>query len=162
MKRIENLAIPFGISVAILLLAGCQTNPSQPAAAEQTASPADTRPCAQNFKVNGSMVSFSGKSYQNQMSMTGVNQKTAIERAGKAIAIEGMTVVSMDKEAGFISASNAVTMGKGATAPFAVSVDQGKNAVNVTMKFQTAFGQIASEDSVKEFFCKIATAIKGS
>lgn len=158
MKPIKVAAV----SLFCIALTACVSNSTKPSegAATTPPPPEDTRACAKNFAVEGSAMSMSGKSYQNKMKIAGVTKKTAIERASKAIALEGMTIAAVDKDAGLISASNQVTMGKGATAPFTVGVEQEKSGVDVTMRFRTAFGQSASDSTVKDFFCKIANAIE--
>jgi hypothetical protein len=122
---------------------------------------ANDQPCAQNFKVEGSAMSPSGKSFQTFALVPGVTRQLAMERASKHIALEGLTLTLVDREMGLLTASNKVIGGKGDTSPFVISFEDAGTGQNVKMKFKTGFGQVASEDMLRTKFCSTFAAIEG-
>jgi len=141
---------------ALALLSGCVTMPG-----EQTAStPEDARPCARNFVVEGSSLSPSGTQYKNTVFVPGVSMKNAMDRASKQIALEGMTITTLDREGGLIVAANKVISAKVDTVPLVVTFEQVKDGLKLEMKFRNGFGQLTSEDTVRNGFCNIVSAIE--
>lgn len=152
--KIVRRAIPS--LAALALVSGCVTMPG----AQTTPTAEDARPCARNFVIEGSALSPSGTQYKNTMLVTGVSMKNAMDRASKQIALEGMTITTLDREGGLIAASNKVIGGKGDTVPLVVIFEQVKDGLKLEMKFRNGFGQLTSEDTVRNGFCNIVSAIE--
>lgn len=141
---------------ALALVSGCVTMPG----AQTTPTPEDVRPCTRNFVTEGSVLSPSGTQYKNTVFVTGVSMKNAMDRASKQIALEGMTITTLDREGGLIVAANKVLGGKGDTVPLIVTFEQVKDGLKFEMKFRNGFGQLTSEDTVRNGFCNIVAAIE--
>jgi hypothetical protein len=141
---------------ALALVSGCVTMPG----AQTTSTPEDARPCARNVVVEGSSLSLSGTQYKNTMFVPGVSKKNAMDRASKHIALEGMTITTLDREGGLIVAANKVISAKVDTVPLVVTFEQVKDGLKLEMKFRNGFGQLTSEDIVRNGFCDIVSAIE--
>jgi len=83
-----------------------------------------------------------------------------MDRASKQIALEGMTITTLDREGGLIVAANKVISAKVDTVPLVVTFDQVKDGLKLEMKFRNGFGQLTSEDTVRDGFCNIVLAIE--
>lgn len=142
------------VLVLLLLANGCASAPSIPVAST------DARPCARNFTVNGSSISFSGKEYSTNMFIAGVSSKVAIDRASKQIALDGMTITTLDREGGLIAAANKTIAGKGDTVPLITTIESQKDGVQILMKYSTGFGVVTPEDAIRDFFCKVISAVE--
>jgi hypothetical protein len=139
------------------LLSGCANGFGQ---TETSASPNnDPRACAKNFSHDGSLFSLSGVKYMTHAVVPAVQKKDAIERAAKQIALDGLTVNTIDKEGGLITASNHVTAGNGDAVPMVVTVASNKGGVEAQLNFSTRFGQHSSDEDVRNEFCNIVAAM---
>jgi hypothetical protein len=140
---------------ALALVSGCVTMPGP-----QTTTPENVRPCAKNFVIEGSALSPSGTQYKNTVFVSGVSMKNALDRASKQIALEGMTITTLDREGGLIVAANKVVGAKGDTVPLVMTFEQVKDGLKLEMKFRNGFGQLTSDDTVRNGFCSIVSAIE--
>lgn len=140
--------------IAMTALVGCVSTGTSTPVNE------DTRACAKNFAIEGSALSLSGTTYTNFMFIPGVSLKAAMEKASKQIALDGMTITTLDKEGGMIAASNKVVAGKGDTVPLVTIIEPQKGGVQVRLKFSTGFGQVSTEQTVKDGFCRIISAVE--
>lgn len=115
------------------------------------------RVCEANFVTDGSV--FSGKSYKTWQEFSGVTYDVAFRKTAQAVASGGWGTVTPNKDAGIITASQSVTMGKGATAPLNIVV-QSKNGdvIRVEATFNTGPGQSASATTAKAALCKLVEA----
>lgn len=142
------------VSMAVLMSSGCESM------AGKTNQAADTRACVKNFTVEGSMFALSGTAYSTSMFVDKTSKKTAVDRAAKAIALDGWTITTIDRDSGLIAASVSVINGQGSTAPFVTSIETENNGVRVLLKSKTAFGQTSRESDVKDGFCRIISAVE--
>jgi len=125
--------------------------------AASTSAIAETdRACEANFLVEGSF--FTGKTYKTWQEHTGVTYDSSFRKVAQAMASSGWGTVNPNKDLGIISASQSVTMGKGATAPLNVLVKEDGAKVRVEVTFATSAGQSASEDTAKTQLCKLVEA----
>lgn len=137
------------------LLGACVSMPG----ASETAK-VDERACAKSFAVEGSALSITGTKYSTSMFVPGVSVKVAMDRASKQIAMDGMTITTLDREGGLIAASNKVIAGKGDTVPLVSTFEAAKGGVQVRLKFANGFGQVTTEETVRNGFCNIISAIE--
>jgi hypothetical protein len=115
------------------------------------------RPCVTNFTVEGSI--FKGKTYKTWQEFTGVDYDKAFRRVAQAVAENAWGAVNPNKDAGVITAGQAVTMGEGAVAPLNVIVKEGSGGViRIEVNFSTAGGQSASTDTARTELCKLVEA----
>lgn len=145
--------LPTGLILASL--SGCVSLPTM----EQKQ--AETKECAVNFQTTGSSLSLTGKEYITKFFVSNLSKNDAMMRASKKLAEDGLDVKTSDKEGGFLKASNRVIGGSGSQtdAGLFMSFDQIKGGVNISIKYSTSFGQIASEENMRFNFCEIADAI---
>ena len=119
---------------------------------------ADDTQCNNHFSVEGSY--FSGKTYKTWAAFP----KTGTNKAYKAVYAytvkDGWQIGQADKELGIISASQAVSYGKGKTVPLNIIVEQLDSGSKVTMTYATPGGVSSPEDAVKAHFCKTLAAVK--
>lgn len=106
------------------------------------------------------MFALSGTAYSTSMFVDKTSKKTAVDRAAKAIALDGWTITTIDRDNGLIAASVSVINGQGSTAPFVTSIETENNGVRVLLKSKTAFGQTSRESDVKDGFCRIISAVE--
>jgi hypothetical protein len=143
-----------GIAVA-MTMSGCASN--EPVSVKSIAS-TNARPCEQNFTQEGSALSLTGSSYSTHAFVSRVNRKTAIERAAKQLAMDGLQVATIDKDAGLLTAGNRVIGGNGESVPLVLTAEPVKDGVDLKLKFATRFGQMTSVNTIKDNFCKIIDA----
>ena len=116
--------------------------------------------CTANFEVSGSF--FSGKKFTTNVSYPSLKTDQGFKRANAAVTKEGFQIVLSDKETGTISASQQVSGAQGGkTAPLNVLVEEEGSGSKVTFTFATAPMLVATEDSVRDGFCKMAVQIEG-
>lgn len=142
------------------ILAGCVSTGTTSGTTTTAPVVEDSRACAKNFATEGSALSLSGKVFTDSMFVPGVGFKAAMEKASKQIALDGLTITTFDKEGGMIAASNKVIAGKGDTVPLVTIIEPQKGGVLVKLKFSTGFGQVSTEQTVRDGFCRIITAIE--
>lgn len=116
------------------------------------------RPCEANFTVEGSF--WKGKTYRSFQEFPGMTDKAkAIERLAQSLASAGWQSVTPNKDSGVISAAQTVSGGEGAQTPLNVIVkDLPPAGLRVEIVYQTHTGNLASEKSVKQEFCKTLEA----
>src|SRR5438309_703667 len=78
------------------------------------------RPCVINFTEEGSF--FKGRTYKTWQEHTGIEYDKAFRKVAQAVAENNWGAVNINKDIGIITASQAVTMGKGSSAPLNVIV----------------------------------------
>jgi hypothetical protein len=156
----NNITRGFATAGLILLISGCAQLPAVGSSTPEKAAPADTRPCAKNFAVAGSALSLSGTTYTSSVTVAGVSKATAMTKASKQIAQDGLTITTMDREGGMIAAANKVIAGKGDTVPLVVTFEPVKGGLDVRMTFRNGFGQVTTEEVVRNGFCGIVAAIE--
>ena len=118
---------------------------------------ANDRECVRNFTSEGSF--WTGRNFKTHQFITNVTQTVAVGRAMRYLAGDGWHISSTDKELGIISASQAVIMGQGETAPLNVSIEPVTNGVNVVVAFSIAGGMSTPRDAVVNELCAIIEAI---
>lgn len=155
-------SITRGVATAglFLLVSGCAQLPAVGSNSADKPAPADTRPCAKNFAVSGSALSLGGTTYTSSVTVAGVSKATAMTKASKQIAQDGLTITTMDREGGMIAAANKVIAGKGDTVPLVVTFEPAKGGLEVRMTFRNGFGQVTTEEVVRNGFCGIVAAIE--
>ena len=161
-----NVAIKSG--VAFLLVAGlaaCQTQPARDGGVQGAAQTAAVDPnlpaCAKNFEVGGSF--FAGKRYTTHAPLPGLTPDAAYKKTYAEISKRGWQIISSDKDARSISASQGVAFsGAGKTVPFNIMIgeEKGKGS-NVSFVFALSGGLMTSEEGVKTTFCDIVKSIGG-
>jgi len=160
----------FAIAGSALLLCACGstgTSSSTASAAEAkpqqapAAKPAATgAPCAANFVTSGSFVS--GKTFTTNAPLPGVSKDAAFGKAYASLAKKGYQIVQSDKGAGVISAAQAVSFSKGGkNAPLNIVVQGEGKGSSVSFTFSIAGGLSASEDTVRNEFCRITGEMGG-
>jgi len=132
------------------------------AAASPALAVEDQGGCASGFTVSGGF--FSGKQYKTSSSLPGVSGQLAFKRAYASLIKKGYQIVESDKDVGVISASQQViSTSGGKVAPLNILVEPDANAGSkVNFTFSTAGGLMASEDGVRDEFCKITSDIVAS
>ncbi|MEJ8856819.1 hypothetical protein WKW79_19750 [Variovorax robiniae] len=150
-------------AVSALVLSACSstaTSPASPAPeakAQATAAKtaANIAPCAANFASSGSFIS--GKKFSTQVPLPGVSKDTAFTKAYGSLAKTGYQIVQSDKGAGVISAAQGVSFSKGGkSVPLNVVVQSEGKGSSVAFSFSITGGLSASEDAVRDEFCRIA------
>jgi hypothetical protein len=115
--------------------------------------------CNANFSETGSFLT--GKKSTTWVQYSSTAKIDAFTRLYATLAKDGWNIASSDKDAGVISATQAVTFGKGSVAPLTVVVETDGAGSKVTMTFSVAGGQHANTDSVKSKMCSYLTAVEG-
>ena len=137
----------------IALMLTCAVTHSAVAADGKT----DARACEVNFTVDGSL--FSGKTYKTWQEFSSISYDVAFRKTAQAVAANSWGTVNANKDAGVITASQTVTMGKGSTAPLNVVVQEKKAGVlRIDVNYSTGPGQSASTDAARSELCKLAEA----
>jgi hypothetical protein len=115
--------------------------------------------CASNFSVSGNFLS--GKGYKTTVTLPKVNSRIAFKRAYASLTKNGYQIVQSDKEIGSISASQQVTAPDGGkTAPFNALVESASGSGSqIVFTYSTSGGLWASEDSIRDEFCKITSDV---
>jgi hypothetical protein len=141
--------------VLALIVQGC----AQPIDTKEEKSPAitDNRPCAANFKFDGSFLT--GRTFKTSVESP-LPKKTAFSDLVTSIASRGYAIASTDKESGLISANNPVRFGKGSTVPLNATIkDIPSGGSHVDLIFHISGGQTVPVDAVKKEFCEILEPI---
>jgi hypothetical protein len=152
------------LAASTIALTGCiGSMPTQSSSQADSPKSSDTRPCAKNFTVEGSAMSLSGKKYKTNAFVSGVSRNDAMTRASKKLAQDGLNIVTMDKEGGLLVASNKAIAGRGSQddGQFVSTFEPEKGGLMVSMRLGTSFGQVASEDDMRENMCGVIAAISG-
>lgn len=114
----------------------------------------------ENFKVEGNFLI--GKTYKTSAVVSGVRQSDAFNRALAFTVANGFTVTASDREAGVISAAQAVSAGKGKTVPLSVILQPDAGNLKISMSYATSSGVMSPEGAIKQHFClTIAAASEG-
>lgn len=122
--------------------------------ADDDASAAD---CLAHFTSEGNL--FVGKKFSTWVEFPNVAKPDAYSRASLAVSKDGFTIVSSDKEAGILSASQSVSFGKGSTAPLLIVVEPSKaTGSKLTATFRTAGGQATKTETVRMKLCEYLVA----
>ena len=72
-------------------------------------------------------MSPSDTQYKNRVLVAGVSMKNAMDQASTQIALDGMTITTLDRERGLIAAANKVVGGKDDTVPLIMTFKQVKD-----------------------------------
>jgi hypothetical protein len=113
----------------------------------------DTRPCAMNFAVTGSMLA--GQTFTSFEERPGANKSVVYERVVRTLTTKGYNVTSANKDLGIVSALNPIIMGKGSRATLNVAVSDSQNRVRVDTTFAIPGLTGTSISAVREEFCAI-------
>jgi len=109
--------------------------------------------CQAHFTSEGSL--FAGKKFTTWVEFSNVAKLEAYSRAYTAIAKDGYQIVSADKDAGVISASQSVSFGKGTTAPLVVVVEPSNTTGSkLTATFRIGGGQTVKAETVRAKLCE--------
>ena len=134
-----------------LFLSACTVAPPQNLQTD------DTRACAQNFTYDGSF--WVGRTFKTHDFVDGISKSTAVEKAAKELAKQGMAVTNIDKDLGIISANQTVSFGEGRTAPLNVTIDSKNKGVDISMTYSISGGLTTPVNTVKDFFCDVVIAL---
>jgi hypothetical protein len=90
-----------------------------------------------------------------------VKAETAFKRAYASLVKKGYQITHADKDVGMISAAQQVSFSQGGkTAPLNILIEAATRAGSkITYSFSTAGGLSASEDTVRDEFCKITNEV---
>lgn len=113
----------------------------------------DTRACAANFSVTGSVLS--GQTFTSFEERPGANKIMVYDRVVRSLTTKGYNVTSANKELGIVSALNPITMGKGSRATLNVAVSDSQNRVRVDTTFAIPGLTATSTSAVRDEFCVI-------
>ncbi|TCV79199.1 hypothetical protein [Sulfurirhabdus autotrophica] len=106
---------------------------------------------------------MSGKQYKTSAALTGISADKAFKKAYASVVKKGYQIVQSDKNMGMISAAQQVSHSQGGkTAPLNILVESDSSTGStLTFSFSTAGGLMASEDTVRDEFCKITNEVLG-
>lgn len=113
----------------------------------------DTRPCATNFAVKGSMLA--GQTFTSFEERLGANKSVVFERVVRTLTTKGYNVTSANKDLGVVSALNPIIMGKGSRATLNVAVSDSQSRVRVDTTFAIPGLTGTSTSAVRDEFCAI-------
>lgn len=115
--------------------------------------------CTTNFAASGSFLS--GKQYKTSADLPDIAPDAAFKKAYITVAKHGYQITQSDKEVGSISAAQEVSYSKGGkTAPLNLIVEAAPpSGSKISFSFSTAGGLMASGDTVRDEFCKIASEV---
>jgi hypothetical protein len=143
------------ITVALLIIV--LASAAQAAEEPQEPVSTETRPCVKNFTAEGSI--FKGKAYKTWQEFSGLDYDKVFRQVAQAVAENAWGTVSPNKDAGIITAGQAVTMGKGSVAPLNVVIkERSGGVIRVEAIFGTAAGQSTSKDAARTELCKLVEA----
>jgi hypothetical protein len=117
--------------------------------------------CTTNFSVSGNFLS--GKAYKTTVALPKASSRIAFKKAYASLVKSGYQIVQSDKEIGSISASQQVTAPDGGkSAPLNIQVDSASGSGSkLVFTYSTSGGLWASEDSIRDAFCKITSDVLG-
>lgn len=116
--------------------------------------------CRTNFVTEGSF--FAGKKFSTWVELSKITKADAYAHVYAAVAKDGFLIVSSDKEAGILSASQGVSFGKGATAPLVIVVEPSALGSKLTATFRIGGGQVAKADAIRDKLCEYLGAAPAS
>jgi len=125
--------------------------------AAHAAEPSDAGECQSHFSEQGSV--FSGKQYATWVAFPMVAKLDAYTRVYSAIAKDGWTINSADRDAGIISATQSVSFGKGSTAPLTIVVEALNGGSKVSFSFRIGGGQVAKASAIRMKMCAYLNAV---
>lgn len=144
-------------TIAALALSVLLVPAAQAAEDPKEGDAAGARACVTNFTVEGNI--FKGKVYKTWQEFTGIDYDKAFRKVAQAVAENAWGAVTPNKDAGVITAGQAVTMGQGSVAPLNVVVkEKAGDVIRVEVNFSTAGGQSASNDTARTELCKLVEA----
>ena len=108
--------------------------------------------CLEHFTSEGNK--FSGRMYTTWLEFPNVKKAAAYTKIYASVAKDGWTIVSSDKDAGILSASQQVSYGRGATNPLVVVVEDSGRGSKATVTFRLGGGQSASLNTIKKKLCE--------
>jgi len=114
-------------------------------------------PCVKNFKKEGSF--FSGYRFSTFAMVPNVSKSKAFDILATKLAQGGWQVVSSNKDAGIISASQGVNSPQVKTVPLNITVEEAKSGAQVTLVLQLGHGLVASSSTVEKQFCEFIDAV---
>jgi hypothetical protein len=113
--------------------------------------------CVKNFQRDGSFVA--GYKYTTFAEIRGVTKARAFNTLAAKMASGGWQVISSDREAGIISASQGVVGTQPKTVPFNVVIRETTAGVRIDLTFQLGFGMVTSGTKVMQEFCGFIDAV---
>ena len=121
----------------------------------------DNRPCVANYSTEGNVLT--GKQFKTYEDFPTLEKNASFDKLVASIAIAGWQVTNTNKDLGIISASNAVSYGKGRTVPFnAVITNLKPRGIRVNLVFTLSGGMLISADAIQEDFCKHLASVSKS
>ena len=112
--------------------------------------------CGDGLQTDGSLLT--GKTYKNSSSLPGVSAADAYMRALEFTMNNGFTVISANAELGQITAAQSAQIAKGKTVPLTILVRDGAQGAQLTLRYETGFGQMSPDSAVEAHFCKTFAA----
>lgn len=107
--------------------------------------------CEAHYKTEGSFLT--GKKFSTWAEYANTSKAEAYTRIYANLAKDGWNIVNADKDAGIISVSQAVSFGKGATAPLTIVIESAGSGSKATASFRTSGGQLTSGDTLRTKLC---------
>lgn len=150
--ELRSTIMVLSVSTMGVFLGGCLALPTTPATPVD-----DPRPCAQNFKAQGSFLA--GQQFSTFDKVGDVSKTVAIERAARYMVKTGWTLTVNDSKSGIISASQSVSYGEGKTVPLGVVVTEKGSGVLVEMSYTISGGLTSPTDAIINQFCSTIEAI---
>jgi hypothetical protein len=100
---------------------------------------------------------MTGKRFSTHSPLPGASKDAAFAKAYASLAKTGYQIVQSDKNAGVISAAQSVSFSSGGkTAPLNVVIQGDAKGSSVSFALSISGGLVASEDAVRDEFCRIA------
>ncbi|WP_454812799.1 hypothetical protein [Labrys neptuniae] len=120
------------------------------------ASPAAAQSCAQNFKSSGVPL-LTGLTYSTWAVFPKVAPAKALDNVGRALSAEGIDVVSVNKKAGVLIATQD---GANSGRPQTIRVIARKtgSATRVDLEFHVQPGQFSTESALRTHICAVVNA----
>lgn len=143
---------------AAMVLPACVSNPSSGGSSDKPAV-TDSRPCMTNFESSGSFLS--GRQFRTFEDFPQQSQSAAFDSLVPAVSAGGYQILNSSKDAGIISAAQAVSFSRGAqTTPMNVAIRKtAQSGVRVEVVFSLAGGMAASTETIQKEFCRILAAV---
>ncbi|BCD97747.1 hypothetical protein [Marinagarivorans cellulosilyticus] len=117
--------------------------------------------CETNFTKEGGF--FKGTTFKTWANIEGVTVGDAHSSVYRHIAKDGWNIVSSDKEAGVLTASQTVSYGKGKTAPLNIIFEpNAETGTRISLSYALSGGVSSPKKAVIESFCATIASATGS
>lgn len=142
----------------VAALAGCASQSTAPTASQAATATDQQGACIKNFTTEGSF--WTGTRYSTFEEFPNKTANGAFDALLRSAAANGYQIVSSNKEAGMISASQTVSYGQGKTAPLNIVIQKSaKSGIRVDISFSTSGGVSASVEGGQKEFCKLLASV---